>query len=383
MSDPGNPITFNRPVLSGNELKYIQQAVAAMQISGDGLFTGKVEALLRETLGVHEVLLTPSCTAALEMCALLLELKPGDEFIVPSFSFVSTANAFALRGARPVFADIREDTLNLDESQLEQLITPRTKLVVPVHYAGVGCEMDAILEIAGRHGVPVVEDNAHGLFGAYHGKLLGTFAPLATLSFHETKNFTCGEGGALLINDPRFAERAEFIRDKGTNRSQHFRGEADKYTWIDLGSSYVLSDILAAFLYAQLENRERILELRRGLWDRYDEALRGWVEEHGVRPPVIPAHCRQAWHIYYLLLPSREERERFIAHMRQAGIISVFHYTPLHLSRMGRMLGGECSRCEVTESVSERLVRLPLYLDLAEGDQQRVIDEISRFYRRS
>jgi len=383
MNDPRNPITFNRPVLAGNELEYIRQAVAAMQISGDGVFTGRVAALLRETLGVREALLTPSCTAALEMCALLLDLQPGDEFIVPSFSFVSTANAFALRGARPVFADVREDTLNLDESRVEALITPRTKALVCVHYAGVGCEMDAILEIAGRHGVPVVEDNAHGLFGAWRGKLLGTFAPLATLSFHETKNFTCGEGGALLINDPRYAERAEFIRDKGTNRSQHFRGQADKYTWIDLGSSYVLSDILAAFLYAQLENRERILDARRRLWEVYDGALRGWIEEHGVRLPVVPAHCRQAWHIYYLLLPSLEQRDAFIAHMRQAGIMAVFHYTPLHRSRMGRLLGGETAECAVTERVSDRLVRLPFYLDLSAEDQQRVIDEIRRFYRRS
>jgi len=383
MSNSQNPITFNRPVLAGNELDYIRQAVDAMQISGDGVFTGRVAALLRETLGVREALLTPSCTAALEMCALLLDLGPGDEFIVPSFSFVSTANAFALRGARPVFADIREDTLNLDESRVEALITPRTKALVTVHYAGVGCEMDAILDTAGRHGVPVVEDNAHGLFGSWRGKLLGTFAPLATLSFHETKNFTCGEGGALLINDPRYAERAEFIRDKGTNRSQHFRGQADKYTWIDLGSSYVLSDILAAFLYAQLENRERILQARRGLWEAYDRALRGWIEEHGVRLPVVPAHCAQAYHIYYMLLPSLEERTRFIAHMRGAGIMAVFHYTPLHRSRMGRRLSGETAACEVTERVSDRLVRLPFYLDLSAADQQRVIGEIRRFYRRS
>jgi dTDP-4-amino-4,6-dideoxygalactose transaminase len=381
MKDPQNPITFNRPVLVGNELEYIRQAVASMHTAGDGSFTQRVAGLLRDALGSHQVLLTPSCTAALEMCALLLDLGPGDEFIVPSFSFVSTANAFALRGAVPVFADIREDTLNLDESRLEALITPRTKAIVTVHYAGVGCEMDALLEIADRHGVPVVEDNAHGLFGTYRGKLLGTMAPLATLSFHETKNFTCGEGGALLINDPRYAERAEFIRDKGTNRKQLFRGEVDKYTWIDLGSSYVLSDILAAFLCAQFEQRERVLESRRELWERYDRALRGRVEEHGVRLPVVPADCCQAYHIYYLLLPSAESRADFIAHMGQAGISCVFHYTPLHLSRMGRRLSGESSRCEVTEKISERLVRLPLYLDLSGEDQRRVIDEIRRFCR--
>ena len=263
MNKPKSPITFNRPVIVGNELEYIRRAVESMHTSGDGIFSGKAAALLEQTLGVQRALLTPSCTAALEMCALLLDLQPGDEFIVPSFSFVSTANAFALRGARPVFADIREDTLNIDEARIEELISPRTRALVVMHYAGVGCEMEAIEDIARRHGLALVEDNAHGLFGRYRDRPLGTFAPLATLSFHETKNFTCGEGGALLINDPQYVERAEFIRDKGTNRQQLFRGQVDKYTWIDLGSSYVLSDILAAYLVAQLEARDRILADRR------------------------------------------------------------------------------------------------------------------------
>src|SRR5713101_4729766 len=258
MSNNSLHIPFNRPFFSGREFEFIQQAIANSQISGDGIFTRKCHALLENALGVSKVLLTTSCTHALEMAALLLDIRPGDEVVVPSFTFVSTINAFVLRGARPVFADIRPDTLNLDERLLESLITPRTRAIVVVHYAGVGCEMDAILRIAGRHGVAVVEDNAHGLFGSYRGRLLGTFGSLATQSFHETKNIYCGEGGALLINDPALVLRAEILREKGTNRSAFFRGQVDKYTWVDAGSSYVISDCLAAFLYAQLEQRERI-----------------------------------------------------------------------------------------------------------------------------
>jgi len=380
MNKPITPITFNRPVIVGNELEYIRQAVESMHTSGDGVFTGKAAALLEQSIGVQRALLTPSCTAALEMCALLLDLEPGDEFIVPSFSFVSTANAFALRGARPVFADIREDTLNIDETRIEELITPRTKALVVMHYGGVGCEMDAIEEIVRRHDLVLVEDNAHGLFGSYRGRQLGTFAPLSTLSFHETKNFTCGEGGALLVNDPRYAERAEFIRDKGTNRQQLFRGQVDKYTWIDLGSSYVLSDILSAYLFAQLEARDRILKDRRRLWETYDEQLRGWIEQHGVRLPTIPPHCVQGYHVYYLVLPSMEMRQDLIAYLAQREIAAVFHYTPLHTSSMGRSLGGTAEACPVTEQVSDRLLRLPFYLDLSTADQQRVIDEVRNFF---
>lgn len=380
MNKPQSPIPFNRPVIVGNELEYIRQAVESMHTSGDGVFTGKAAALLEQVLGVQRALLTPSCTAALEMCALLLDLEPGDEFIVPSFSFVSTANAFALRGARPVFADIREDTLNIDETRIEELITPRTKALVVMHYGGVGCEMDTIDEIVRRHDLVLVEDNAHGLFGSYRDRALGTFAPLSTLSFHETKNFTCGEGGALLINDPQYAERAEFIRDKGTNRQQLFRGQVDKYTWIDLGSSYVLSDILSAYLFAQFEARDRILKDRRRLWETYDEQLRGWIEQHGVRLPTIPPHCIQGYHVYYIVLPSMEMRQELIAHLAQREITAVFHYTPLHLSRMGQLLGGTADACPVTEQVSDRLLRLPFYLDLSADDQQRVIDEIRSFF---
>jgi dTDP-4-amino-4,6-dideoxygalactose transaminase len=382
MNKPGSPITFNRPVIVGNELDYIRQAVESMHTSGDGVFTGKASSLLQESLGVERALLTPSCTAALEMCALLLDLGPEDEFVVPSFSFVSTANAFALRGARPVFADIREDTLNIDETRIEERITSRTRALVVMHYGGVGCEMDAIEEIARRHDLVLVEDNAHGLFGRYRGRALGTFAPLATLSFHETKNFTCGEGGALLVNDPAYAERAEFIRDKGTDRQRLFRGQVDKYTWVDLGSSYVLSDILAAYLFAQLEARERILQTRRRLWARYDERLRGWIEDHGVRLPTVPSHCEQGYHVYYLVMPSLDVRQRLIDHLAAREIAAVFHYTPLHRSRMGRALGGDDPSCPVTERISDTLLRLPFYLDLTDDDQQRVVDEIRGFLER-
>ena len=377
MSNANKPITFNRPVIVGDELEHIRRAVESMHTSGDGLFSARAAGLLEQELGVPRVLLTPSCTAALEMCALLLRLEPGDEFILPSFCFVSTANAFVLRGAVPRFCDIREDTLNIDEERIEALITPRTRAIVAMHYGGVGCEMDAILELARRHDLQVVEDNAHGLFGRYRGRPLGSFGTLATLSFHETKNFTCGEGGALLVNDRRYAARAEMIRDKGTNRKQLFRGEVDKYTWVDLGSSYVLSDILAAFLFAQFEQRERVLETRRQLWERYDRELRGRVEQHGVRLPVVPAHCRQAHHIYYLLLPSAEARTAFIAHMERAGISCVFHYTPLHRqSHYLRWDDGLREGLPVTDRIYESSLTLPLYPDLSQGDVERVVTAV-------
>jgi dTDP-4-amino-4,6-dideoxygalactose transaminase len=364
----------------GNEQFYIAQAIAEGRISGDGQFTHKCHALLEQELGVLRVLLTTSCTHALEMAALLLEIEPGDEVIVPSFTFVSTVNAFVLRGARPVFVDIRPDTLNMDETKLERLITPRTKAIVPVHYAGVGCEMDTILEIAGRHGVAVVEDNAHGLFGKYKGKYLGTFGALATQSFHETKNFACGEGGALLINDPQYIERAEITREKGTNRSRFFRGQVDKYTWVDLGSSYLPSDILAAFLYAQLEAREQIQAKRRRVWEYYYEYLGDWAQEHDVRLPIVPGHCEQPYHMFYLLMPSLEQRQALIAHLKARSILSVFHYLPLHLSEMGQRFGGRQGNCPVTEDVSDRLLRLPFYNELTEDDQTYVVTAIKEFF---
>jgi dTDP-4-amino-4,6-dideoxygalactose transaminase len=373
-------ITFNRPIIIGRELQYMREAVEAMHISGDGAFTRRCADLLKGELAVPEALLTPSCTAALEMCAILLDIGEGDEVIIPSFSFVSTVNAFVLRGAKPIFADIRPDTLNIDENGLEALITDRTRAIVVVHYSGVGCEMDAIMEIAGRHRIPVVEDNAHGLFATYKGRNLGTFGSLSTLSFHETKNFSCGEGGALVINDPKYIERAEIIRDKGTNRQQLFRGQVDKYTWCDVGSSYVLSDLLAAFLLAQIEEREKITAKRRELWEFYDGQLRGWAEEHEVRLPVVPEHCGQAYHMYYMILPSQERRDAFIASLKRNGIDAVFHYTPLHLSKMGLSFKGDRQPCPVTELTSAGLVRLPFHNQLSRADQERVISEIRRFF---
>jgi len=372
-------IPFNRSSLAGRELEYITQTTANGQIAGDQAFSKKCQALLEQTLGVRHALVTTSCTHALEMAALLLDIQPGDEVIVPSFTFVSTANAFVLRGARPVFCDVRPDTLNLDEAKLEALITPCTKAVVPVHYAGVGCEMDAINTVAARHGVAVVEDNAHGLFGKYKGRWLGTLGPLATQSFHETKNITCGEGGALLINDPRFAERAEIIREKGTNRARFFRGQVDKYSWVDLGSSYVMSDVLAAFLFAQLEVWPGIQARRRELWQRYHAALAPWAEAQGVRQPIVPAHCEQAWHMYYLLLPSLAARTALIAHLRIRGILAVFHYLPLHLSEYARRWGGQPGDCPVTEDVSDRLLRLPFFNSMSATQQEQVIAAIREF----
>ncbi|MCK6539908.1 MAG: dTDP-4-amino-4,6-dideoxygalactose transaminase [Anaerolineales bacterium] len=373
------PIPFNRPTTVGKEIEYVQQALQNSHISGDGQFTKKAHALLEETIGVPKVLLTTSCTHALEMSALLLDLKEGDEVIVPSFTFVSTINAFVLRNAKPVFADVRPDTLNIDESKLEALITPRTRAIVVVHYAGVGCEMDAILEIANRHGIPVVEDNAHGLFGKYKGKQLGTFGVMATQSFHETKNFTSGEGGALLINDPKYIEDAEILREKGTNRSRFFRGQVDKYTWVNIGSSYLPSDMLAAFLLAQLEEREQIQARRRQIWETYYTELGAWAEENHVRMPFVPAHCEQTYHMFYMLFPNLEKRQAAIAHLKERSIQAVFHYLPLHLSPMGEKYAGKEGDCPVTEQISDQLLRLPFYTNLTEEDQARVIEALKEF----
>jgi dTDP-4-amino-4,6-dideoxygalactose transaminase len=372
-------IPFNRSSLLGQELEYISQTMTIGQIAGDQTYSKRCHAFLEQVLGVPKVMVTTSCTHALEMAALLLDIQPGDEVIVPSFTFVSTANAFALRGAKIIFADIRPDTLNLDEKQLESLISSRTKAIVPVHYAGVGCEMDAIMEIARRHGVAVVEDNAHGLFGKFRGRWLGTFGCLATQSFHETKNITCGEGGALLINDACLIERAEIIREKGTDRSRFFRGQVDKYTWVDIGSSYVMSDVLAAFLYAQLEVWKTIQAKRQQIWNYYDLHLRGWAGERGIGCPVVPAHCEQSYHMYYLLLPSLAKRQALITHLRERGILSVFHYLPLHLSAMGRQFGGQPGQCPVTEDVSDRLLRLPFYNTLDDASQACVIEGVTGF----
>lgn len=372
-------IPFNRPAIVGRELEYMADALRSGQTSGDGRYTKQVHALLEGALGVPKALLTTSCTHALEMAALLLDIQPGDEVIVPSFTFVSTINAFVLRGAKPVFADVRPDTLNIDERLLPSLITPRTKAIVVVHYAGVACDMDAIMALAAQHNIPVIEDNAHGLFGKYRGRYLGTFGALATQSFHETKNFTCGEGGALLINDAALIERAEIIREKGTNRSRFFRGMVDKYTWVDVGSSYLPSDVLAAYLLAQLEQRGTIQERRGRIWSMYDECLASWAAAHGIMTPTVPAECEQPYHLYYLLMPSLAARTAFIAHMRAAGILSVFHYLPLHLSDMGRVYGGQIGDCPVTEDVADRLVRLPMYNDMSESQQAQVIERALQF----
>jgi dTDP-4-amino-4,6-dideoxygalactose transaminase len=372
-------IPFNKPALVGNELNYIHAAVASGQISGDGNFTHKCHRLLETSLGVSKVLLTTSCTHALELAALLLDIHPGDEVIVPSFTFVSTVNAFVLRGAKPVFADIRPDTLNLDETQLEALITPKTRAILPVHYAGVGCEMDTIMDIAKKYGISVVEDNAHGLFGTYKGQNLGTFGRLATQSFHETKNFTCGEGGALIINDISLIERAEIIREKGTNRSRFFRGQVDKYTWVDIGSSYLPSDALAAFLFAQLEKRAEIQSRRARIWWIYYAGLSEWSQRNEIGLPNIPEHCEQPFHMFYILLPDLNTRQSLIQALKQRGILAVFHYLPLHLSSMGRTFDGEPGSCPITENISDRLLRLPFYYDLSEREQTEVMQAIFDF----
>jgi dTDP-4-amino-4,6-dideoxygalactose transaminase len=371
-------IPFNRPGLLEAALPRIHEAITSARLNGDGPFCRRAEKLLEEILGSKRALLTTSCTHALEMSALLLDLAPGDEVILPSFTFVSTVNAYVLRGARPVFADIRPDTLNLDEEQLPSLISARTKAIVPVHYAGVGCEMDAIGEVARRCGAMIIEDNAHGLFASYRGKPLGTFGALATQSFHDTKNVTCGEGGALILNDPAFIERAEILREKGTNRSRFFRGQVDKYTWVDVGSSYVLSDLLGALLVSQLEVHDEIQRRRARIWHRYNTELAEWATARGFRRPIVPDHCAQSFHMFYLLLPA-EARTRFIEHLRGRGVQAVFHYQSLHLAPMGLANGGKAGMCPVTERISDGLVRLPMYNDMTEAEQSTVIDAVRSF----
>jgi dTDP-4-amino-4,6-dideoxygalactose transaminase len=373
------PIPFNRPHVSERERAYVLSALSGSHLAGDGTFTKRCHALLEEIHHAPRALLTTSCTHALEMAALLLEIRAGDEVIVPAYTFVSTPNAFVLRGARPVFADVRPDTLNLDERCLPELITERTRAIVPVHYAGVACEMNAILDTASRHDIAVVEDNAHGFLGAYAQRPLGTFGVLSTLSFHETKNITCGEGGALIINDERFAERAEILREKGTNRSRFFRGQIDKYTWVDVGSSYLPSDILAALLLAQLEARDRIQMRRREVFQRYLSGLTAWASGSNVQLPLIPADCSCAYHMFYMIMPSLDTRSALIKHLGASGIGAVFHYLPLHLSPMGRQFGGRVGLCPVTERVSDCLVRLPFFVGLEHHEQDRVIESITAF----
>lgn len=373
-------IPFNKPYVTGRETAHMERAFANLHLSGAGPFTRECAGVLEKLLGCHRALLTTSCTHALEMAALLLNIKPGDEVIAPSYTFVSTLNAFVLRGAKPVFIDVRPDTLNFDETQFDALITPRTRVAVPVHYAGVGCEMDSILEIAGRHGIAVVEDNAHGFTGRYRGRALGTLGCLGAQSFHETKNISCGEGGALLVNQPDLVDRAEIICEKGTNRSRFIRGEVDKYTWVEMGSSYVLADILAAFLLAQLEELDAIQVRRRGIWEYYWSGLHSLAASHGLGLPTVPAHCQQTYHMFYLLAPTAEECSALVFHLKSKGIRAVSHYNPLHLSKVGLGFGGRAGQCPVTESVCGRLLRLPFFNTLKREEQDRVITEIRAFY---
>lgn len=372
-------IDFNKPCVVGNEMAYVADAVNRGKLSGDGHYTKQASTLLEQEFNAPKVLLTTSCTHALEMSALLLDIKPGDEVILPSFTFVSTVNAYVLRGAKPVFIDIRPDTLNMDENLLEGLITLRTKAIIPVHYAGVGCEMDQIMTIANKYNIPVVEDNAHGLFGKYKGKTLGTFGVMATQSFHETKNITCGEGGALVINDRKFVEPAEIIREKGTDRSRFFRGQVDKYSWVSAGSSFLPSDLLAAFLFGQLEQREKIQAKRRRIWEYYSENLNAWAEEHHVRLPLVPAWCEQPYHMFYMLMPDLATRQNLIKFLKSKGIYSVFHYLPLHLSDMGVKFSGKPGDCPVTEKVSDQLLRLPMHYELTEENLVNVVKAIKEF----
>jgi dTDP-4-amino-4,6-dideoxygalactose transaminase len=365
-------IPFNKPSVAGRELEYVRAAIERGHISGDGAFTKRASRMLEEVIGGGKALLTTSCTHALEMAAILLNIEPGDEVIVPAFTFVSGINAFVVRGATPIFADVRADTLNIDEKRLKELISPRTKAIAPVHYAGVGCAMEDILS----HGIDVVEDNAHGLFGRYRSRPLGSFGRLAVQSFHETKNVSCGEGGALIINDPALIDRAEVIREKGTDRSRFFRGLVDKYTWVDIGSSYLPSDMLAAYLVGQLEQADRIQSARRGIWLRYESELRGWATEHGIRLPIVPDDCDQAFHLFYLLLPGASDRDDLLAYLHKLGIWAVFHYLPLNASPMGTRFGARRGQCPVAESASERLIRLPLYNELSFQDQARIIEAL-------
>ena len=374
-------ISFNKPFIVGKELYYIAQAVQSGHLSGDGTFTKKCNAWIEAHTGAKQALLTHSCTAALEMAAMLCDIKPGDEFIVPSYTFVSTVNAFVLRGGVPVFVDIRPDTMNIDETKIEVAITSKTKAIVPVHYAGVGCEMDTIMDIAKRHNLLVVEDAAQGVKSTYKGKALGTIGHLGCYSFHETKNFIAGEGGALVINDERFRERAEIIREKGTNRSQFFRGMVDKYTWVDIGSSYLPSEVVAAFLFAQLEEAEKITEKRLLLWNAYYEQLKPLEEKGYLRLPVIPRECSHNAHMFYILLENLDVRTRLIDVMKAQNIHPVFHYVPLHNAPKGIEVTGKKVSLPITEEYSDRLLRLPMYYELAFDDVSRIVRVIKDFFQ--
>ena len=372
-------IPFNRFTPGDLERKYLLEALESGQVAGGGRFSRRCEALLAELVGARAAMLTTSGTAALEMIAMLLDVGPGDEVILPTFTFPSTANAFVLRGARPVFIDCRRDTLNLDESLLSGLISRRTKAVVAMHYGGVGCEMDTILAAAKNHGIAVVEDNATGLFGTYRGRALGSFGVMAALSHHETKNLVAGEGGTLLINDSRFIPRAEILAEKGTDRTSFQRGDVDRYSWRDIGSSYLLSDLLAGLLLAQLENREAIQSRRQQIWSHYADCLRDWALENGVGLPLIPSDCEQPFHLFYLILPSEAHRDALMGHMRARRIGTASHYQPLHASAMGQRFGASREDCPVADDLSRRLLRLPLFPSLTDDEQERVIEAVQAY----
>ena len=372
-------IPFNKPYASGSETDYIAQAISNGHLSGDGLFTKKCQQWLEETIGCHRTLLSHSCTGALEMAAILADIQPGDEVIMPSYTFVSTANAFVLRGGIPVFVDIRRDTLNIDESKIEQAITERTKAIVPVHYAGVACAMNAIMAIAKKHGLLVIEDAAQAIMSTYKGRPLGSIGHMAALSFHETKNIVSGEGGALLINDPQFIERAEIIREKGTNRSQFYRGQIDKYSWVDIGSSFLPSELTAAFLYAQLEQAQDITRRRLAVWDTYHASFSALETAGKARRPIVPNECVHNGHMYYLLLPDLEQRTSFISHLKENGVGAVFHYVPLHNSPAGLKYGRSHGSLTVTNSASDRIIRLPLWIGVEEHIAY-IVDQVSKLW---
>ena len=368
-------VPFNRPYTTGREFEYIQEAIDNGHLSGRGPFDQRCTDWLERRTGTHQAFLTFSCTSALEMATILAGVREGDEVVMPSFTFVSTANAIALRGAVPVFVDVREDTLNLDEALVEAALTERTRAILPVHYAGVSCDMDAICQLAHDRDLAVIEDAAQGLMSSYDGRPLGAIGELGCLSFHETKNVHCGEGGALLVNDPALVERAEVVQEKGTNRRQFFRGQVDKYTWVDIGSSFLTSEVNAAFLWAQLEAAEDITERRLAIWERYHERFAELERRGVVRRPVVPGHCTHNAHMYYLLLPDEADRDHLIRRLGEQGIQAVFHYVPLHSSPAGRRLGRSDRPLPVTDSVSSRLVRLPLWPALPDDEVERIADE--------
>ena len=374
-------IPFNAPPIVGSEVEYMQSAMASGKLCGDGGFTRRCQQWMEQHFGSKKVLLTPSCTASLEMAALLIDLQPGDEVIMPSYTFVSTANAFVLRGAIIVFVDVRPDTLNIDETLIEAAITPKTRAIVPVHYAGVACEMDSIMALAAKHKLYVIEDAAQGVMSQYKGRALGTIGHIGCFSFHETKNYTAGgEGGATLINDAKLVDRAEIIREKGTNRSQFFRGQVDKYTWRDIGSSYLMADLQAAYLWAQLEAAEQINQQRLRLWQRYYDALRPLAAAGRIELPVVPKNCRHNAHMFYIKLRDSDDRQALINWMKEAEILTVFHYIPLHSSPAGERFGRFHGDDAFTTRESERLLRLPLFYNLSDNNQRTVISSLLSFF---